>query len=520
MRTGKLALMDNVEDSDSLALHGTFGVASVRVDGRLFVFAAGERDDGITVLELLPDGGLIPLSSTFDTAELALDDVNHFAIAEIGGQTFLYANAQKDNGISVFRVGGDGSLSIVEVITDNAETTLGGTIGEMETVTIGSETFLLATGEVDSGLTVFHIDVDGRLKPVSAVLDEMFGRAASLGGARGVTTATVDDTHFAIVAGFMDSGIAVFEMGGQGELTHLWSTFDAVTSDFKLNGVMDVASTQIGGVTYVFGAGAYDDGISSFRLGLDGKLFQVAAVSDGNGSNTLNGAEALEIFATSGETFLAVAAFHDDAISIFHIDEGGGLTEVSYLIDTHATEFAGPAGLSVDIYEGRVFIIAGGLNDNGISALELGGGDDVLTGTLADDLMFGFAGNDTISGSPGLDTIAGGAGRDVLSYAMSSTGVSVDLGTGTGRGGDARGDVIREIEVLAGSAHGDTLTGGVDADWLLGEGGDDFIFADGTAGQMTAGEVASLLEASATPAEAWPDPNLGLYAEVDPLFGL
>ncbi|SFG07583.1 Lactonase, 7-bladed beta-propeller [Palleronia marisminoris] len=520
MWTGRLAALDSVGDREDLALDGTFGVSHARIGDRLFVFAAGERDDGITILELLPDNSLIAVGSVFDSPEVALDDVNHFATISINGQTFLYADAQQDHGITVFRVEADGTLSPVQIVYDDPETTLRGTIGEMAIVSIGSETYLLATGEVDHGVTTFRIDSQGRLSAAHAVTDDLFGRNASLGGARGVTTATVDGIEFAIVAGFQESGLAVFEMDGQGQLTHHWSTFDAISMYFELNGVIDVASAQIGDATYVFGAGAYDDGISAFQLGANGRLTLVWSVSDGVGSSTLNGAEVLETFTTSGETFLAVAAYQDSAVTVFHVDENGRMTELTTLRDTVATKFAGTAGLSVDVHEGRVLLFAGGLTDNGISALELGGGDNLLTGTAADELSFGFAGNDRIIGSPGADTIAGGVGHDVLSYASSGAGVSVDLGKGTGSGGDAEGDVIREIEVLVGSAHGDILIGGADSDWLLGEGGDDFLFADGSTGRMTASEVSALLAGSAMPQASAAAFDIELSPEPDPFFGL
>lgn len=516
MWTGKLACVDSVGDSDSLALAGTFGVAHARIGDRLFVFAAGESDDGIAVLEWLPEGRLAPLSSVFDSPDLALDDVNHLAVRSTGGQMFLYTNSQQDNGLTVFRIGADGTIAPIQVITDSADTALGGSIGEIAVVEIGAETYLLATGEVENGLTGFRIRSDGHLEVASAVTDDMFGRNASLSGARGVTTATVGQTTFAIVAGFREDGLAVFAMDGDGGLTHRWSAFDAISPYFELNGAIDVASAQIGEVTYVIGAGAYDDGISVFRLREDGFLAHVSSMSDGFDSYTLNGAEALETFTTSGETFLAVSAYQDDAVTVFHMNAEGHLTEMSALRDTVATKFGGPAGLSVDVHQGRVLIFAGGIRESAISVLELGGGDDILTGTDAADLSFGFSGDDTIIGSAGADTIAGGVGRDVLSYAASNAAVTLNLSAGTGTG-DAEGDVIREIEVVEGSTLDDILIGSGDADELWGDGGNDFIFADGAQGQMTSTDVMELLTASGPAFGAAVASETELVIGLDPL---
>ena len=126
------------------------------------------------------------------------------------------------------------------------------------------------------------------------------------------------------------------------------------------------------------------------------------------------------------------------------------------------------------------------------------GGDDRLDAGTGNDWLYGGAGDDVLEGGAGADTLHGGSGEDTASYAGSTAGVNVSLLTGSGRGGDAEGDRLYEIERLVGSAHDDTLTGnahgnrlwggagadtligGVGADVLTGGAGDDlFRFASG-----------------------------------------
>ena len=126
------------------------------------------------------------------------------------------------------------------------------------------------------------------------------------------------------------------------------------------------------------------------------------------------------------------------------------------------------------------------------------GGDDRLDGGTGNDWLLGGAGDDVLEGGAGADWMFGGLGEDTASYAGSTAGVDVSLVTGRGRGGDAEGDRLYDIEHLVGSAHDDTLTGdshanrlwggagadtlsgGVGADVLSGGAGDDlFRFASG-----------------------------------------
>ena len=167
--------------------------------------------------------------------------------------------------------------------------------------------------------------------------------------------------------------------------------------------------------------------------------------------------------------------------------------------------------IDLDGYTGRLdeahFIFAGG----NTSTMTITGtaGDDPLTGTDGNDRLAGLAGDDHIlgwygddhldggngddilDGGPGADTLVGGSGDDTVSYLFSPAGVTINLDTGTARGGDASGDTLGgDIENIWGSAHDDVLTGtdslfvgniifGHDGDdELYGGWGDDILSGD------------------------------------------
>ncbi|PLL13655.1 hypothetical protein C0V75_09880 [Tabrizicola sp. TH137] len=120
----------------------------------------------------------------------------------------------------------------------------------------------------------------------------------------------------------------------------------------------------------------------------------------------------------------------------------------------------------------------------------LGGtGADRLVGTPGNDLLDGGAGDDVLLGSLGADTLDGGAGANTAFYEGSNAGVTADLAKGVGQGGHAEGDVLKNIQSVIGSAHGDliigssgdnVLAGGFGRDTLNGGGGDDVL--DGGSG--------------------------------------
>ncbi len=101
--------------------------------------------------------------------------------------------------------------------------------------------------------------------------------------------------------------------------------------------------------------------------------------------------------------------------------------------------------------------------------------DDSLTGDNGVNVLSGGAGNDMLAGGQGADMLTGGDGVDTADYSASSAAVTVNLETGTGKGGDAEGDVLSGIENLIGSKFNDVLTGNGSTNVIEGGDGDDTI---------------------------------------------
>jgi len=100
---------------------------------------------------------------------------------------------------------------------------------------------------------------------------------------------------------------------------------------------------------------------------------------------------------------------------------------------------------------------------------------DVLRGLGGNDMLFGGSGNDTLDGGAGADTLIGGVGTDTADYSLSPAGVTVNLLSGLGAGGNAQGDILGGIENIIGSPFADTLVGGSEANILNGGSGNDTI---------------------------------------------
>lgn len=101
------------------------------------------------------------------------------------------------------------------------------------------------------------------------------------------------------------------------------------------------------------------------------------------------------------------------------------------------------------------------LGDGEQNIFKTGAGDDTLEGRGGNDILVGGDGDDLFLGGAGADGHQGSAGVDTIDYSASAEAVTVNItgDYGTGKGGDAAGDVLVNIEQVIGSQHDDLLSG-------------------------------------------------------------
>lgn len=125
-------------------------------------------------------------------------------------------------------------------------------------------------------------------------------------------------------------------------------------------------------------------------------------------------------------------------------------------------------------------------------------GGDLIAGGNGNDSIRGGNGRDYIDGgdqaqfvqSDGTDTLDGGAGNDVVAYYARSTGIVVNLGTGTGAGSPGENDRLLNIEDIYSGLGNDSLLGSDGGNLIDGGNGKDTIRAAGGVDRIKAGKGA------------------------------
>ena len=207
------------------------------------------------------------------------------------------------------------------------------------------------------------------------------------------------------------------------------------------------------------GGHATGDTISNVE-NIMGTDYADALTGDGN-ANSLHGLDgADDLSGNGGNDVLNGGAGAD------RLDGGAGTDRLSHRDSD--------AGVTVNLTDGTS---EGGHAEGdvitGFEGVTGSGYDDVITGDDGANTLEGGAGDDRLRGGDGADRLDGGDGTDWIYYWASDAGITLNLADGTGKGGNAEGDVIIDVENVMGSRHKDILVGDNHENFLVGLEGDD-----------------------------------------------
>ena len=251
-------------------------------------------------------------------------------------------------------------LTNVHNLSDSGALELNGA-SSVTTASVDGETYLFVAGFNDAGVSVFRVESGGTLVNVENVSDS---GALDFNGASPVTTASVGGETYFFVAGFNDAGVSVFRVQSDGVLINVHNVLD--TGDLELNGAVSVTTASVAGETYLFVAGFNDDGVSVFRVESGGTLVNVHNVPDTD-ILELEGAVSVTTASVGGETYLFVAGFTDNGVSVFRVESGGTLVNVHNVPDTDILELEGAVSVTTASVGGETYLFVAGFTDNGVS---------------------------------------------------------------------------------------------------------------------------------------------------------
>ncbi|WP_067517692.1 calcium-binding protein [Endozoicomonas ascidiicola] len=128
-----------------------------------------------------------------------------------------------------------------------------------------------------------------------------------------------------------------------------------------------------------------------------------------------------------------------------------------------------------------------------------GNGNDTIDAGVGNDTVNAGAGDDVIKGGSGIDDINGESGTDTVDYSGSengnvTSGVTVNLATGTATDGYGDSDTLTNIENVTGTEFDDDITGDNQDNVLRGGDGDDKLYGGEGNDTLHGGAGADILD--------------------------
>src|ERR1044072_1903924 len=392
----------NVGDNGTLQLGGASYVTTAVVGGTTYVFVTGKGngDNGVSVFSLGADGTLTNVDNVADNNTMNIRGAFALTTAVVGGTTYLFVEGGDDSGVSVFSGAADRPLTNVENVRDNATLRLSLTT-DVETMVVGGTTYLFSGGVNDNGVSVFAVGATGSLTNVDNVSDD---NTSKIQGPQGLATATVDGNAYVFVTGFHDDGVGVYSVAADGHLTNVFNVSDS--GPMELDGPVDAMTVAVGGTTYLVVSGFEDDGLTVFSVAADGHLTNVFNLPD-DGTLKLDNPVGLSTTVLNGTTYLFVAGADDDGLSVFAVGADGALTNAANATDDATLQLDRVIGVTTVVMNGPTYVIAASNNDSGVSVFKL------IDDTNHEPTLTATGNNPTFT--------EGGAAADIFSAALAST---------------------------------------------------------------------------------------------------
>jgi len=474
---GSLTLTDHVlDDRVQTRFAGARLLDADTLDDRPYLLAGG-GDDGVSLLTVIPGGRLVHLGSVADSTDTTLGGLSALALAAAGGTLQLFAASEREPGVTQLAFD-PGPAGGVQGGSPGADVLAGGARNDILSGGAGNDTLNGAGGDdilLDGpgadrlrggpGADLFVLTPDGArdtivdFDPAADRLD-----LSDFPMLRSIDQLDIAVTDTGAVLTWRDEEVVLYRAGGGSLSRAQLAAAGILDLDRPARGIITDEPPPLMGGTGPDRLLATSAGQALYGEAGDDILSSVGTtVLDGGAGRDRADYSHVSVPVYGDLALLAVtvgADWHDTLSSIE--DLWGGAGADTLLGDSAANRLSGGDGH--DLLDGRDGddTLWGGRDDD---TLRGDRGDDTLWGDRHHDLLEGGRHHDVLDGGKGDDTLEGGKGDDTLE----------------GRSGKDRLMGRSGVDSLDGGKHDDFVDGGKGDDTVLGGKGDDTL--DGGSGR-------------------------------------
>ena len=301
------------------SLDGASDVAIWVAAGRTFAAVAAYSDDAVQIIEITDPANPVPVSGAIDGRDGfdSLDGPRDIAVVELSGRTYALVAAYSDDAVQIIDV------------TDPAMPLPAGSIGDgfaldgpnsIDVYDLLGRTYAMVTSNLDDAVQIIDITRPASPSLVAGMADGQGGFDA-LGGPHDVVVDVVLGNPYALVAAYSDDAVQVVNLA----IPEFPSPATSIRDDrggYALDQPLDIEIYETSGRTYALVASSSDDAVQIIDLTDPDVPVPVNTLRDGqDGFDALDGPREIELYGVSGRTYALVSSWVDDAIQVIDVTD-------------------------------------------------------------------------------------------------------------------------------------------------------------------------------------------------------
>ena len=422
---------DVTDGADYPELSGAYDIAIHTIGDSHYALVAAFTDDGVQIIDITDPASPSPVAHVTDGADYPkLDGARGIATHTIGNSHYALVAAFTDDGVQIIDITDPASPSPVAHVTDGADYPKLDGASSITTHTIGESHYALVASSIDDGVQIIDITDPASPSPVAHVTDG--ADYPELNGATAITTHTIGNSHYALVAAYFDSGVQIIDITDPASPSPVAHVTDG--ADYpELNAASGITTHTIGNSHYALVAAFTDYGVQIIDITDPASPSPVAHVTDGADYPELARASGIATHTIGNSHYALVAASTDDGVQIIDITDPASPSPVADATDgADYPELDGAAAITTHTIGEKHYALVASEDDSGVQIIELRTNipptfsDTTLTFTVDENATSGLVGTVTAT-DPGDSVTYSVGGTDETAFTRD---FSLDPATG------------------------------------------------------------------------------------------
>ena len=244
-------------------LKGAISITTATIEGSTYALVAALADNGVQIINITDPYNPTNVSSITDGTQYpVLKQAFSITTATIGGSTYALVAARSDNGVQIINITDPYNPTNVSSITKGESNLELEDPRSITTTTIGGSIYALVVG-YHGGVQILNITDPYNITNASSISEGT--QYPTLDGGYSITTVTVGGSTYALVAATIDDGVQIINIDDPYNPTNASSITDG-TRYPTLGGASSITTTTIGESTYALVASRDDNGVQIIRL--------------------------------------------------------------------------------------------------------------------------------------------------------------------------------------------------------------------------------------------------------------